>query len=172
VNLDVVKALRNKKTLLAADVQGFTRIIGSDGILQYGDWPEKREVLGLIDILKTDAVEAEILTGKSDIRIAAAEIASWGPKEIVLTHREGVLVLAGGKFLEAPFRPEKLVGRSGRGDTCIASYVCRRMNGSAQEATVWAAAATSLKLEAEGPLKRTVADVEQLIGRSYSPVLS
>jgi sugar/nucleoside kinase (ribokinase family) len=115
-------------------------------------------------------VEAEILTGKRDIRIAAADIAGWGPKEIVLTHREGVLVLAKGKFYEAPFRPEKLVGRSGRGDTCIASYVCKRLDASAQEATVWAAAATSLKMEAEGPLKRTVAEVEQLIARTYSLV--
>lgn len=170
VDLDVIRVLREKNTLLAADVQGFTRIIGPDHILQYGEWPEKREVLSYIDILKTDAVEAEILTGKSDIRIAAAEIAAWGPAEVVLTHRDGLLVLAGGLFYEAPFRPEKLVGRSGRGDTCIASYLCKRLEGSPQEATIWAAAATSLKLEAEGPLKRNTADVEQLIERTYASV--
>jgi len=170
VGLDVIRVLREKKTLLAGDVQGFTRIIGADGILQYSDWPEKREVLSYLDILKTDAVEAESLTGKRDIRIAATEIAGWGPKEVVLTHNEGVLVFAEGRFYEAPFRPEKLVGRSGRGDTCIASYVCRRLSASAHDATVWAAAATSLKMEAEGPLKRTAADVEQLIARTYSLV--
>jgi sugar/nucleoside kinase (ribokinase family) len=172
VDLDVIEALREKDTLLAADVQGFTRIIGPDTTLQYGDWPEKREVLSYIDILKTDAVEAEMLTGKTDIRVAAAEIAAWGPSEVVLTHRDGVLVLAEGVFYEAPFRPEKLIGRSGRGDTCIASYLCRRLRGSAQEATVWAAAATSLKMEAEGPLMRSTADVEQLIERTYTQALS
>lgn len=172
VDLDVIKVLRTKKAILAADVQGFTRIIGVDGTLQYDAWPEKREVLAFVDILKTDAVEAEGLTGKRDIRIAAAEIASWGPKEIVLTHREGVLVFDGVRFYEAPFRPEKLVGRSGRGDTCIASYVCKRLNASAQEATLWAAAATSLKMEAEGPLKRSTADVAELIGRTYASSLS
>ena len=172
VDLDVIEVLREKDTLLVADVQGFTRIIGPDTTLHYGDWPEKREVLSYIDILKTDAVEAEMLTGKRDIRVAAAEIAAWGPDEVVLTHRDGVLVLAEGVFYEAPFRPEKLIGRSGRGDTCIASYLCRRLGGSAQEATVWAAAATSLKMEAEGPLKRSTADVEQLIGRTYTPALS
>ena len=172
VDLDVIKALRKKNAILAADVQGFTRIIGADGTLQYDAWPAKRDVLAFIDILKTDAVEAEGLTGKSDIRLAAAEIASWGPKEIVLTHRDGVLVFDGVRFYEAPFRPEKLVGRSGRGDTCIASYVCKRLSGSPQEAAIWAAAATSLKMEAEGPLKRTVADVEDLIGRTYVLSLS
>jgi sugar/nucleoside kinase (ribokinase family) len=168
VGRDVIKVLRSKETLLAADVQGFTRVIGPDGTLQYGDWPEKQEVLSFIDILKTDAVEAEILTGKTDIRVAALQIAAWGPKEIVLTHRDGVLVLADGQFHEAPFRPEKLVGRSGRGDTCIASYVCRRLSGPAEEATRWAAAATSLKMETEGPLRRTATDVERLIAVTYA----
>ena len=168
VDLDVIKVLRSKNAFLVADVQGFTRIISSGGKLVYSDWKEKKEVLAYIDILKTDAVEAEMLTGKTDIRAAAKEIAGWGPKEVVLTHRDGVLVLAGGEFFEAPFLPEKLVGRSGRGDTCIASYACKRLTGTAREATVWAAAATSLKMEAEGPIKRTVADVNRLISEKYA----
>lgn len=168
VGLDVILALRAKKTLLAADVQGFTRIIGPDHVLGYAEWPEKKQILSYIDILKTDAVEAEVLTGETDIRLAAEEIASWGPKEVVLTHRDGVQVLAEGKFYEAPFRPAKLVGRSGRGDTCIASYVTRRLNAPALDATFWAAAVTSLKMEAEGPIKRTVADVEAFIEREYA----
>lgn len=168
VGLDVIKVLRKKDTLLVADVQGFARIVTANGTLEYSEWPDKKEVLSYVDILKTDAVEAEALTGKSDIRIAAKEIAAWGPKEIVLTHRDGVLVLAEGEFFEAPFLPENLVGRSGRGDTCIASYTCKRLDATPREATIWAAAATSLKMEAEGPLKRTVADVQALIDRKYA----
>ena len=168
VGMDVISVLRGKRTLLAADVQGFTRIIGPDGVLQYGEWPEKEQVLSQIHILKTDAVEAKILTGEDDIRRAAKMLAGWGPREVVLTHRDGLLVLAEGQYHEAPFRPASLVGRSGRGDTCIASYVCRRLTHSALEATLWAAATTSLKMEAEGPLKRASADVEQLIERVYA----
>lgn len=170
VGMDVIRVLRQKKTILAADVQGFTRLIGPDGVLQYGEWPEKQEVLSCIDVLKTDAVEAEILTGEKDIRIAARQIAKWGPKEVVLTHSKGLQVLADGEFYEAPFCPSKLVGRSGRGDTCIASYLTRRLNGSALDATIWAAAATSLKMEAEGPIKRSAADVEEFIARTYASV--
>jgi sugar/nucleoside kinase (ribokinase family) len=168
VDLDVIKALREKDALLVADVQGFTRIVTANGTLKYDEWKEKEEVLSYIDILKTDAVEAEMLTGKKDIHIAAAELARWGPKEVVLTHRDGVLVLADGEFFDAPFLPEKLIGRSGRGDTCIASYACSRLNADAQHATLWAAAATSLKMEAEGPLKRTVEEVQELIASAYT----
>lgn len=158
---------------MVADAQGYVRIIAPDGTLKYdGDWPEKKDVFAHFDILKVDAVEAEALTGLKDRRAAAQILASWGPEEIVLTHRDGVLVLADGKFHEAAFRPEKLVGRSGRGDTCITSYVAKRLTASPAEATVWAAAATSLKLEAEGPINRTVRDVEDLIRRKYQGALA
>jgi sugar/nucleoside kinase (ribokinase family) len=94
-------------------------------------------------------------------------LADWGPKEIVLTHRHGLLVYAEEQFFEAPFCPRKLVGRSGRGDTCVASYVAKRLTASPQEATIWAAALTSLKMEAEGPIKKTMADVEALIRHRF-----
>lgn len=168
VDLAVIRELRTKNALLAADVQGFIRIIGAEGALMYDGWPEKREVLSQIDILKTDAVEAERLTGKTDMEAAAQILAGYGPKEIVLTHSQGVLVFADGQFHEAPFCPQKLVGRSGRGDTCIASYVCKRLTASPHEATIWSAAVTSLKMEAEGPIAIRASEVEALVARVYA----
>jgi sugar/nucleoside kinase (ribokinase family) len=168
VDLAVIRELRTKNALLAADVQGFIRIVGPEGALKYDGWPERDEVLSRIDILKTDAVEAEKLTGKTDIEAAARILAGYGPKEIVLTHSQGVLVFADGRFHQAPFRPQKLVGRSGRGDTCIASYVCKRLTASPHEATIWAAAVTSLKMEAEGPITTKASEVEKLIARVYA----
>ncbi len=167
VGLPVIQELKRRGSLIAADVQGFVRTIAADGTLTYDPWPEKEEVLSHIDILKTDAVEAEMLTGSSAMRAAAQQIAGWGPREVVLTHRDGVLVLAEERFYEAPFRPRAMVGRSGRGDTCIGSYVAKRLSASPEEATVWAAAVTSLKMEAEGPIRRPVADVEKLIREQY-----
>jgi len=162
VSLSVIEELRRKDTLLAADVQGFVRTVAADGRMIHDPWPERDQVLSRIDILKTDAVEAEILTGISDKRAAAQMLARWGPKEVVLTHSDGVMVLAGGVFFEGPFRPKQIVGRSGRGDTCISAYVSKRLSASPKEATIWAAAVTSLKLEAEGPIKRGIDEVEIL----------
>ena len=92
---------------------------------------------------------------------AAAALAEFGPREIVLTHRDGVLVRADGREYEALFRPREMRGRSGRGDTCIGSYLARRLDHSARDATLWAAAVTSLKLEAEGPVRRSVEDAKE-----------
>jgi sugar/nucleoside kinase (ribokinase family) len=168
VSLPVAKAIRARAGLLGVDVQGFVRIVTPEGRLAYQSWPEIAAVLSLVDVLKTDAVEAEFLTGQTDIRVAARALASYGPKEIVLTHRDGLLVYANGEYFEQPFRPTELRGRSGRGDTCVGSYLSSRLQASPEQATKWAAALTSLKLEAEGPIRRTRADVEDLIQRQYS----
>jgi len=192
VGLAVVEELAKKGALIAADVQGFVRV-ARDGRLVYEAWPERRAVLAHVDVLKTDAVEAEMLTGAADVRVAARALAGLGPREVVLTHRDGVLVYAGGQFHEAGFFPRALVGRSGRGDTCVAAYVARRLAavedlvgtreavgktrtssgiqhpriGSPAEATIWAAAVASLKMEAEGPFRRNVREVERLIRDKY-----
>jgi sugar/nucleoside kinase (ribokinase family) len=165
--LAVMRNLRDKGGLLCADVQGFVRVVGADGQLRYEAWPEQSEILGLVDILKTDAVEAEFLTGESDIRRAAAALAEFGPAEIVLTHRDGLLVLADGEYFEAGFVPEPLRGRSGRGDTCMGAYVSSRLDARPGHSTIWAAAVTSLKMEHEGPVLCSPADVEALIARKY-----
>ncbi len=166
VGLDVIEALAAKGARIALDVQGFVRVV-DNGRLVARAWPDRGNVLGHVSVLKADAVEAEMLTGQGDIRAAARLLAGLGPGEIVLTHRDGLLVYAGGQFYEAGFFPAELVGRSGRGDTCLSAYASRRLTSSPAEATVWAAAVTSLKMEAEGPFRREIGEVEALIQHRY-----
>ncbi|MFH0881924.1 MAG: PfkB family carbohydrate kinase [bacterium] len=165
--LEVIRELRHRAGMLVADVQGFLRIIAEDGLLVHAEWPEMSELLSLIDILKTDAKEAESLTGESNMYRATDILAGYGPKEVVLTHRHGILVRAEGRYHEAPFHVERLVGRSGRGDTCIASYAAKRLSAEPAEAVLWSAATTSLKMEAEGPIKRPLSDIERLVNEKY-----
>ena len=167
VGLDVIQALRQKQILLAADVQGFVRVL-RDRELKYEPWEEMRATLPYLDILKSDAVEAEYLTGETDIYKAAQVYAQLGPKEIVLTHKDGLLILAEGEFYSMHFYPQQLTGRSGRGDTCVGSYVAMRLSKSPKEAGIWAAAVTSLKMEKQGPFSLTLEDVENLIRSKYN----
>jgi sugar/nucleoside kinase (ribokinase family) len=168
VPLAVVAAARARTERLGLDVQGFVRIRTQQGRLAYEAWPEMKQVLALVDVLKSDAVEGEFLTGETELPAIARKLASYGPSEIVLTHKDGLLVLANGIAHEQPFRPIELRGRSGRGDTCIGSYVSRRLNAEPADATRWAAALTSLKLEAEGPIRRSPADVEAALRNRYA----
>jgi len=166
ISLEVIEELAQKKTILTADVQGFVRV-NDNGKLVYKDWPEKQSILSRLYILKSDAVEAEMLLGESNLRKAAQKIADLGPREVAITHRNGLLVYADGNFYEEKFFPKEIIGRSGRGDTCIASYVAKRLSDTPREATIWAAAVTSLKMEVEGPFQRTMKEVNDLIQSKY-----
>lgn len=161
VGIDVLQAIRRPGVLVGLDVQGYVRIRRDDGVLEHTHWPEIAETLALVDVLKTDAVEAESLTGTADHEAAARILAGYGPREVVLTHRDGLLVLADGRVHEARFTPRELRGRSGRGDTCLGSYLTWRLQADPAQAILWAAAATSLKLEKEGPLTATRAEIEE-----------
>jgi len=166
LNLEVVKELAKKKGILAADVQSFLRI-NDHGKLTPKEWPEKLPLLSLIRVLKTDAVEAEILTGTSNLREAAQRMSELGPKEVVITNRDGLLVYTKGTFYQENFFPKQIRGRSGRGDTCIAAYMAKRLNASPQESALWAAAVTSLKLEVDGPFQHSIQEVNSLIQNRY-----
>jgi sugar/nucleoside kinase (ribokinase family) len=166
VGLDVIKALKDKGVKVAADMQGYVRVLRGETLV-YEPWPAMAETVAYLDYLKTDAVEAEFLTGEKDIEKAAAFFARMGAREIVLTHRDGVLIHADGKFYHYDFHSESLAGRSGRGDTCIGTYTARRLDLSPKEAGAWAAAVTSLKVERPGPFNRPMSEVEAFIHKYY-----
>lgn len=158
---ELVQELAARGGMLGLDVQGFVRVM-RDGKLGYDDWPGKELVLPFVTVLKTDSVEAEMLTGEADYYAAARRLAEFGPREVLLTHGRGVLVYHDGVFDEAPFVPDAVRGRSGRGDTCHGAYLCRRLVAPPADAVVWAAAVTSLKLEKEGAFDRDLGEVEAL----------
>jgi sugar/nucleoside kinase (ribokinase family) len=167
VGMDVILTSKDKKMLVAADMQGFVRVLR--GVeLKYESWDEMASTLALIDVVKSDAVEAEFLTGEKDIYQAAKFYANMGPQEIVLTHKDGLLIYADGKYHEMEFYPTRLDGRSGRGDTCFGTYIAMRLSKSPYEAGVWAAAVTSLKMENLGPFNRSIGEVEAFIHDKYN----
>lgn len=166
VGMDVIRALRQPGRMLAGDLQGFVRVLRQQSLV-YEPWEEMADTLALLDVVKSDAVEAEFLTGQADIFKAAKIFAQMGPREIVLTHKDGVLIYADGASYELGFYPGRMEGRSGRGDTCVGTYVTMRQTLEPREAGIWAAAVTSLKMETLGPFNRSIAEVEALIRARY-----
>jgi sugar/nucleoside kinase (ribokinase family) len=147
---------------VAIDAQGFVRV-REGGNLVFRQWPDMEEGLSHVTYLKLDRAEAELLTGKTDLQEAARELAAYGPREIVVTESSGLTVFAKGHVWRSPFTPRSLDGRTGRGDTCFATYLGRRLTATAEEATRLAAAITTLKQEKAGPWRGTLADAEALL---------
>ena len=146
---------------LNLDVQGFVRV-KKDNQLVLRDWDKKSVVLPYIKYLKADLIETQVLTGTSNLSIAAKSLAKMGPSEILITHKKGVFLFTKGEIYQAPFRPKFLKGRTGRGDTCISTYIGKRLTLPPYKALCFAAALTTLKLEKEGPFRGELEDVETL----------
>ena len=139
--------------------------------MYFEDWAEKKELLPYIHFLKTDAAEAEILTGTADRRKAAEIMYSWGAKESVITHNTEVLVYDGKNFYTCPIRARNLSGRTGRGDTTFAAYICERLRNDIRSSLLTATATVSLKMETPGPFGGTREMIEEYINEFYSDII-
>jgi len=150
----MVPLLRRAVAFLAADAQGFIRVGEPDGRMVHRDFTEKREMLPLLDLFKVDSAEALLLTGEKEPRRAARAVHALGPKIVLLTHKDGVCVCDGEAVHQAAFTSCTLEGRTGRGDTCTASFLVSRGRGmSLPEAAAYAAAITSAKMQYRGPYR-------------------
>lgn len=148
-----------KRGKVGIDAQGLLRC-SEEGKLLFKDWTSKKELLPKISYLKTDAAEAEILTGETNREKAAYILATWGAKEVMVTHNTEVIVLVDGKIYKAPFTPSNLSGRTGRGDTTFAAYLAWRLDHDPEESVRYAAALCSIKMENPGPFSGTIEDVK------------
>lgn len=152
-----------RKGKTALDVQACLRRVNkSTGEMYFEDWECKKEMLPFIDFLKTDAAEAEIMTGTSDRYKAAQILHGWGAKEVLITHNTEVIAFGGDKIYSCPIRARNLSGRTGRGDTTFAAYMTERLKNDIETSLLWATATVSLKMETPGPLKAS-----REIGRAH-----
>ena len=161
-----------KSGKIAVDVQTCLRHVNpEDGSMYFEDWADKKEMLPYIDFLKTDAAEAEIMTGLTDRLEAAKMLHSWGAKEILITHNTEVLAYDGENAYTCPIRARNLSGRTGRGDTTFAAYINERLQKGIPESLLNATAIVSLKMETPGVFKGTREDVENYKREFYPDYL-
>lgn len=157
----------SKHGKVAVDVQCLLRHVEEDKTMAFHDWTEKKEYLPYIDYLKTDAAEAEILTGTTDRAKAAKMLYEWGAKEILITHNTEVLAYDGKEIYTCPIKARNLSGRTGRGDTTFAGYITERQKADIKSALLYCTALVSLKMETPGPFKGTRQDVLDYINEFY-----
>ncbi|MDR0855455.1 MAG: PfkB family carbohydrate kinase [Christensenellaceae bacterium] len=154
---------------VAVDVQGFLRCADREtGKMSFKDWADKRELLPYITYFKTDAAEAEILTGQSDRQKAADLFLEWGAKEVLITHNTEVIAKSqDGQSSVCPIKARNLSGRSGRGDTTFAAYITERLHNNVADSLLYATATVSLKMETPGPIRVGRAEIARYISEFY-----
>ena len=159
-DLDFIRGLKENGYRLSADMQSFVRQVDpATRCISFRDVPNKTEIVGLLDMVKLDIVEAKVLTGTEDLEQAALVFEAWGCPEILITRSDGVLARVHGKTYYEKFSNQSTVGRTGRGDTTFAAYLARRMDHDVTESLKFAAALVSIKMETPGPFGGTLDEV-------------
>ena len=169
VNLDLLEYLKNRYPgNLCLDIQGFIRFRDNSKVFySFLSQKERRKIISNINVLKLDQTEAEVLTNQKKISSAAKELIQIGPKEVLITHEEGISVFTSSESFHFPWKNLTSEGRTGRGDTAFISYLGSRINKNPEESLKFSAALTSLKLETPGPFSLPLYQVENLIKEQY-----
>ena len=159
-SLQVIESLAGRGEV-SVDSQGYLREVRGEKVYAV-DWKEKREALRHIDVLKVNEYEMEVLTGHNDAHDAALQLAAWGVKEVCVTlGNYGSVILEDNHFYDiCAYSPLRVVDATGCGDTYSTGYLYMRSRGAnPSEAGHFAAAMSTLKLEANGPFAQTEDDV-------------
>lgn len=164
--LDLMRALKARGFSLSIDMQGFVLQADDEtGAVSLKDVPEKKEILGMAHFVKLDAMEAQTLTGADVLQDQADMLEDWGSSETIITSSEGVLARSKGKTTFMKFTNRSTLGRMGRGDSVMGSYLARRLDHSVEDSLRFAAALTSIKMESAGPFRGSLDDVIERMDR-------
>ena len=169
IDLELLKYLNKKYNgSLGLDIQGFIRGV-KDSKMQYFSLTEKEkiEIISKVDYLKVDETEAKVLTNLSSLPKAGKELISLGPKEVLITHKNGINLTLKGESYYFPWKNVSDIGRTGRGDTAFISYLGSRITKSPEDSLRFSAALTSLKMESIEPFSLHLSAVEKLIAEEY-----
>jgi sugar/nucleoside kinase (ribokinase family) len=160
--LELIQTL-SAKGRISLDVQGYLRKVVNQKVYPT-DWPDKRQALPYVSILKADVAELLALTGCPSVAGGAKWAGDLGVKEVIVTNgSKGSVIYHDGMFYNIPaYQPPRVVDATGCGDTYMAGYLYRRTKGDPiQQAGEFAAAMAGLKTAANGAFEGTEADVLQ-----------
>jgi len=164
ISVDLIKTLAAKAPV-SLDVQGYLRKVENKKVYA-AEWPEKKEALPYISILKTDVGELQTLSGYPDVETGVKVLADWGVKEIVVTNgSHGSQIFRDGASYSIPaYIPPVIADTTGCGDTYIAGYLYQRILGvDIINAGRFAAAMAGLKTAVPGAFAGTLADIQRFM---------
>lgn len=103
------------------------RLVACDSMNYWieGSLPELKETLAAVDALVINEGEARMLSGRRNLRQAAAEIQKMGPRIVVIKRGEyGVALFNNGSIFSTPaFMLEKFKDPTGAGDTFAGGFM-------------------------------------------------
>ena len=155
VDLALIAFLRDStSSKLFLDPQGLIRSIGAERrIIHECNREEFRKMAALVDFIKPNEHESQIITGETDPTAGVRRLFGMGGKAAIVTLAErGSLLLEGGRLHHIPPYPTNAIDPTGAGDVYAGSFIARyERGGSLAECSLYASAAASMMVEQTGP---------------------
>ena len=169
INLELLKYLNERYNgRLGLDIQGFIRGVKDSKMQNFSlTEKEKVEIISKVDYLKVDETEAKVLTNLSSLPKAGKELIKLGPREVLITHKNGINLTLRDESYYFPWKNISNIGRTGRGDTAFISYLGSRITKSPEDSLRFSAALTSLKMESIEPFSLQLSAVEKFVREEY-----
>jgi sugar/nucleoside kinase (ribokinase family) len=155
VDRDLIQYLRSStSSKLFLDPQGLIRDIGRDNrIVHHCKKDEFAKIAQQVDFIKPNEPESRTITGETNAVLALGRLRDMSAAVPIVTLAErGSMLLEDGKLCRTPPYPTKAIDPTGAGDVYAGSFITRySRGGSLAEASMYASAAASIKVEQVGP---------------------
>jgi sugar/nucleoside kinase (ribokinase family) len=150
--IEFLKSSTSSKLFL--DPQGLVRAIGHENrIVHDCDKDEFAKIARLVDFIKPNEPESITITGETDAVLGLGRLRDMSAAVPIITLAErGSVFLEDGKLRRIPPYPTKAIDPTGAGDVYAGSFITRYSCGeSLAQASMYASAAASIKIEQVGP---------------------
>jgi len=149
VSPEIVDYISSKARMVSIDLQGFLRFFDSEGSIKLVKPIFIDELLGRVDVVHCDGVEASMATGIKDPVEAGMYMCNTYNVIVLLTlGGEGSYIFHGGEAYHIPSIVKYVVEETGAGDIYTSAFLYRYSStGKLLESTIYASSVTSVYVE-------------------------
>jgi len=155
VSPEIVDYISSRARMVSIDLQGFLRFFDSKGSIKLVKPIFMDELLGKVDVVHCDVVEASVATGIKDPVEAGMHICNTYNVIFLLTlGGEGSYIFHGGEAYHIPSIVKHVVEETGAGDIYTSTFLYRYAStGKLLESAIYASSVASVYVES-GDLSR------------------
>jgi len=150
----VVDLIASSSGEVFLDPQGMLRRLGNNGEVEhFCERKAFKRLVGLVDFVKPNELEAHVITGLRDHVESARELVKWGASVGIVTLGEnGSVVCDRHNCLSVPAYKTTAVDPTGAGDVYAGAFLAEySRTGDLGSSCVYASAAASIMVESVGP---------------------
>jgi fructokinase len=151
---EIASLIESSHSRVFLDPQGLIRRLGKDGQVEHScEREELKELVSLVDIVKPNGLEAQVISGLQNHVESAKKLVEWGADTAIVTlGAGGSLVYDGSMCFHVPAFGTAAVDPTGAGEFYAGAFLAEfSRTGDLRSACLYASAAASIMVETRRP---------------------